>query len=383
MLVVLAAAGAWWGLHPSSAPAPDQTTHGGSRDGRGPHGMGMSGPIPIGAATAEKGDIGIVRRALGTVTPLASVTVRTQISGQLQEIAFQEGQIVEKGDFLAQIDPRPYQMALEQAEGSLQRDQALLKEAQLNLERYKKLLAQDSIARQQVDTQESLVQQYQGAVQTDQGQIDAARLNLTYCHIVAPVAGRVGLRQVDAGNYVQTGDTNGIVTITQLQPISVLFALPEDDVPAVARRISQGAELPATAWNRAQSAKLADGRLVSMDNQIDTSTGTVKLRAQFDNRDDALYPNQFVNIELLVDTLRDAVLVPSAAILRGTPGAFVYLVKDDGTVAVRTVKTGASQGDKIAILEGLSPGERVAVDGTDKLSEGAKISLPGEAAPKD
>ena len=338
-----------------------------------------SGPMPVVAAVAQKGDIAVTRDGLGTVTPLANVTVRTQINGQLQEIAFQEGQIVQQGDFLAQIDPRPYQLALEQAQGALTRDQALLDEAKLNLERYRKLVAEDSIAKQTLDTQQSLVDQDQGNVQTDQSQIDAAKLNLTYCHITAPVSGRVGLRQVDQGNYVQVSDANGLVTITELQPITVIFTLPEDDLPAIMKRLADSAELQTTAYDRSQSTKLATGKLISVDNEIDTSTGTIKLRAQFDNQDNILFPNQFVNVELLVDTLHDATIVPLAAIQRGTPGTFVYVVNDDSTVKVVPVKLGPSQGDNVAITDGLSPGDKVVTDGTDKLRDGAKITLPEES----
>ncbi|MGE3623618.1 MAG: MdtA/MuxA family multidrug efflux RND transporter periplasmic adaptor subunit [Bdellovibrionales bacterium] len=341
------------------------------------------GPMPVVAETAQTGEIAITRSALGTVTPLASITIRTQINGQLMRLGFEEGQMVHQGDLIAEIDPRPYELALKQAEGALARDQALLTEARLNLERYRKLVAQDSIARQTLDTQESLVKQYEGAVQTDQGQIDNAKLNLAYCRITAPISGRVGLRQVDAGNYVQTGDANGIVTITQLQPITVLFTLPEDDLPAVMKRLSAGAELPVTAYDRGQKNRLAAGKLVSVDNQIDTATGTVRMRARFDNQNGALFPNQFVNIELLVDTLRDTIILPSAAIQRGTPATFVYLVNADHTVKVTPVTTGPSQGDKIAITEGLSPGDRIVVDGTDKLRDGAKIALPGESGAPD
>ncbi len=355
---------------------PDMAETGGRR-GRN------SGPMPVGTIIAEKGDIEITRAALGTVTPLANVTVRAQIAGQLMQLAFQEGQMVQKGDFLAEIDPRPYQLALEQAEGALARDKALLDEAKLNLERYKKLVEQDSIARQQLDQQQSLVGQYEGAVQTDQGQIDAAKLNLEYCHITAPVSGRIGLRQVDVGNYVTLSDANGIVTITQLQPITAIFTLPEDDVPTLMKRLNTNAELPATAWDRTQSNKLATGKLVSVDNQIDTATGTVKLRAQFDNDEHTLFPNQFVNIQLLVDTLKDATIVPSAAIQRGTPGTYVYLVNSDNTVKITPVKLGPTQGDKVSITEGLSPGDKVVVDGTDKLRDGAKVTLPGEKPARD
>ena len=333
-------------------------------------------PQPVTLAAVHKGEIPIVDQALGTVTPPVSVTLRTQIAGQLQQIAFQEGQLVQKGDFLAQIDPRPYQMTLEQAEGALQRDQALLKDARVNLERYRKLVAQDSISKQQLDTQESLVQQYEGAVLTDQGQIDAAKLNLTYCHITAPATGRVGLRQVDAGNYVQTSDANGIVVLTQLQPITVVFTLPEDQLPLVMKRLDTGAVLPVEAYDRTQSAKLAEGKLIAVDNQIDVSTGTVKLRAEFDNADNALFPNQFVNVRLRVDTLSDAIIAPQAAILRGVQGNFVYLVKEDHTVMMRVVKLGATHGDDVAITEGLAEGDKIVLEGTDKLRDGAKIKTP-------
>jgi multidrug efflux system membrane fusion protein len=335
-----------------------------------------SGPMPVVAATAEKGDIAIILNALGTVTPLASVTVKTQIAGQLTQVAFQEGQTVHAGDFLAQIDPRPYQLALAQYEGQLQRDQALLKAAEVDLSRYKILVAQDSIARQTLDTQDALVQQYRGTVETDQAQVNNAKLNLVYCHIVAPVSGRVGLRQVDPGNYVQTSDANGIVLITQMQPITVLFSLPEDNLPAVMKRLHDGANLAVTAYDRAQTVQLATGRLVTVDNQIDVTTGTIKLRAQFDNRDESLFPNQFVNTRLLVDTLKGATVIPTAAVQRGAPGTYVYLVKPDNTVTVRPVKLGPMEGERVAILSGIERGDNVVVDGGDKLREGAQVTLP-------
>lgn len=330
------------------------------------------------AVTARKGDINVTLNALGTVTPMAAVTVRTQINGQLMQVGFQEGQVVHEGDFLAEIDPRPYTIALAQAEGQLIRDQALLKDAEVNLARYKKLVAQDSLAKQQLDTQESLVQQYKGAVQSDQAQIDAAKLNLTYCRITAPVSGRVGLRQVDPGNYVKTSDTDGLVTITQLQPITVLFSLPEDNLPAIMQRLKEGATLEVLAYDRTQSTKLATGKLVSVDNQIDTSTGTIKLRAQFDNEDSGLFPNQFVNVRLLVNTLRDVTVIPTAAIQRGTPGTFVYRINEGNAVVIQKVKLGPAEGDNIIITEGLAPSDRVVIDGADKLREGAKVSLPEE-----
>jgi multidrug efflux system membrane fusion protein len=344
--------------------------------------FGNNIPMAVNVAKAQKGDIPVILNGLGTVTPLATVTVRTQISGQLQQIAFTEGQMVKAGDFLVQIDPRPYQAALEQAQGALAHDQALLKNAQLDLERYRKLVAEDSIAGQTRDTQEALVRQYQGTVATDQGAVDNAKLNLAYCHIVSPVTGRVGLRQVDQGNYVTPSDTNGIVVVTQLQPITVLFPLPEENVLQVTKPLHSGAKLPVTALNSSNTVTLATGVLTNIDNQIDTTTGTFKLRAQFDNADETLFPNQFVNIQLLVDTLHDQTIVPTASIQRGAPGTFVYVVNTaDSTVSVKPVKLGITQGEKQAILSGINPGDMVVTDGVDRLKDGAKVILPGAEPP--
>jgi multidrug efflux system membrane fusion protein len=374
VLVVLLAAGlfAWHLLGPASAPAPQ------GRSGQAP-------PQPVGIAPAARGDVRVIVNALGTVTPLATVTVKTQIAGQLQQIAFSEGQIVHKGDFLAQIDPRPYQAALEQYEGQLAHDQALLKQAQADLARYQTLLRQDSIARQQAEDQVFVAQQYAGAIRSDQAQIDTQKLNLVYCHIVAPVDGRVGLRQVDAGNYVQTSDANGIVVITQLQPISAIFTIAEDNLPMVQKQLHAGAKLSVDAYDRANVSQLATGELETLDNQIDTTTGTVKLRALFANTDDALFPNQFVNVRLLVDTLHGVVTVPSAAVQRGAPGTYAYLVGADSTVSVRPLKIGVTDGDKVQVVSGLAVGDRVVVDGADRLREGAHVSArenatPGQAA---
>ncbi|ERI32219.1 efflux transporter, RND family, MFP subunit [Burkholderia cenocepacia BC7] len=335
-------------------------------------------PQPVQVATATQGEMPIVLSALGTVTPLANVTVKTQLSGYLQSVSFQEGQIVKKGDVLAQIDPRPYQVALENAEGTHARDAALLATARLDLKRYQTLLSQDSIASQTVDTQASLVKQYEGAVKTDQAAIDSAKLNLTYARITAPVSGRVGLRQVDPGNYVTPGDTNGIVVITQLQPMSVIFTTSEDNLPQILKQVNAGRKLSVTAYNRNNTVPLETGSLATLDNQIDTSTGTVKLRANFDNKEGMLFPNQFVNTRLLVDVLRNATIVPTSAVLTGSIGQFVYVVKPDNTVTVRKVTIGPVDGERTSIVSGVMLGERVVTDGSDRLREGSKISIPAD-----
>jgi multidrug efflux system membrane fusion protein len=352
---------------------------------------GGGGRVPTATAQAVRtapvvtGDLPLYLNGLGTVTPLATVTVKTQIAGTLQAVGFTEGQIVKQGDFLAQIDPRPYQVALEQAKGTLAHDQGLLAQAKSDLARYQQLTRQDSISKQQAEDQVFLVQQYTGTVAADQGTVDSALLNLTYCHITAPVTGRVGLRQVDAGNYVQTSDANGLVVITQLQPISVIFTLPEDDVPQVMKRLAAGATLPVTAFDRSNTTQLATGTLATVDNQIDTTTGTVKLRASFDNADNALFPSQFVNARLLVDTLHDTVIVPTPAVQRGAPGTYVYVVNADDTVSVQPIKIGPADGDRTAVTSGLKPGQQVVIDGADRLRDKAKVTVnngtTAEAAP--
>ncbi|WP_116141197.1 MdtA/MuxA family multidrug efflux RND transporter periplasmic adaptor subunit [Trinickia diaoshuihuensis] len=337
-------------------------------------------PQPVHVAAAAAGEMPIVLTALGTVTPLATVTVKTQLSGTLQSVAFKEGQLVKAGDVLAQIDPRPYQISLANAQGALAKDTALLQTARLDLKRYQTLLAQDSIASQQVDTQASLVKQYEGQVQSDRASIDTYKLDLTYARITAPVSGRVGLRQVDPGNYVTPSDANGIVVITQLQPISVIFTTSEDNLPAILKQMHAGAKLSATAYDRNNTMPLETGYLDTIDNQIDTATGTVKLRALFPNTSQMLFPNQFVNARLLIDTLHDAVIVPSSAVLNGANGPFAYVVKPDNTVTVRPLKVGPVDGERTSIAAGLALGERVVIDGSDRLREGAKITVAPDAA---
>jgi multidrug efflux system membrane fusion protein len=368
-LAVIAGAGWYITTHTSSS---SQSARQGGRPG-------ANVPIPVGLAAAAKGDIPIVIKALGTVTPLATVTVKAQITGQLTQVEFTEGQSVKQGDLLAVVDPRPYVVALQQAQGTLEKDQALLKNAQIDLQRYKTLVAQDSIARQQYDTQAALVRQYEATIVTDQAMVDNAKLNLVYTRIIAPVNGRIGLRLVDQGNYVTLGDATGICVITQMQPMSVIFTIPEDFLPQVRKRLRDGAKLQTTALDRAQKNELGTGAVSSQDNQVDVTTGTVKLRATFDNADEALFPNQFVNVRLLVDTVKDAIVVPVAAIQRGQPGTFVYRVKPDETVEVRVVETGATDGEKIAIVKGLVVGDEVVIDGTDRLRDGSKIRRPGAA----
>src|SRR6202012_127404 len=301
----------------------------------------------------------------------ATVTVRTQITGTLQKILFTEGQIVHQGESLAQIDPRPYEAALQQMEGNLKRDQALLADARLDLKRYEGLVKEDSIAQQQLDTQRALVDQYIGTVQADEGQVKSAQVNLIYTRIISPVTGRVGLRQVDQGNYVTPGDANGIVLLNQLQPITVIFTVPEDNVPAVMKQLHAGPSLTVEAFDRTNATKIADGKLLTVDNSIDVTTGTIKLRAQFDNADSSLFPTQFVNIQLLQDVLANQIIMPKAAVRRGAPNGvattFVYVVNPDSSVSVRPVTLGVIDGERVAVTAGLKAGEVVVTEGGDRL----------------
>src|SRR5579864_9280396 len=363
LIVLAAAVGAGWWFYPREGAAPPA--------GRGDRAAAM----PVVAVPTAMGDIDIALDALGTVTSLATVTIKSQISGQLVRVAYQEGQMVNKGDLLAEIDSRPYELALTQAQGALERDQAMLQGAELDLKRYQDLIKTNAIPRQQLDQQSALVLQDRGLVMSDQAQIDTQKLNIAYCHIVAPVSGRVGLRLVDQGNYVTPGDPTGIAVITQLRPISVVFTVAEDNLPRIVKRIRAEARLPVTAFDRSGATKLATGELKTLDNQIDTTTGTLKLRAEFANDDEILFPNQFVNIKLLVDVLHDTTIVPTSAIQRGAPGTFVYLANADNTVTVRPVTLGPTSGDRVAVQSGLAAGDLVVIDGADKLRNGARIAL--------
>jgi multidrug efflux system membrane fusion protein len=340
--------------------------------------------VPVVAAAARQGNMGVYLTGLGSVTAFNTVTVRTRVDGQLIKVAFQEGQFVREGDLLAEIDPRPFQVQLAQAEGQMARDQAQLKNARVDLERYKVLLAQDSVSKQQLDTQIAAVQQFEGVIKSNQAQIDNARLLLSYTRITAPISGRIGLRLVDQGNMVRNTDQNGLAVITQVQPITVVFSIPEDHLSQVLPRMHAGQQLVVEAYNRDLQKKLATGTLLTIDNQIDPNTGTVRCKALFPNTDYALFPNQFVNARLLVETKRDSTIVPVAAIQRSPQSTFVYVVKEDSTVEVRKVVLGPSEGDEIVVDNGLATGEVVVIEGVDRLQKGMKVAarMAGAGGPK-
>lgn len=334
---------------------------------------GAQGPIPVIASAARRGDMPVYLMGLGTVTPLNTVTVRARVDGQIDHVAFVEGQFVHQGDLLLEIDPRPFEVQLTQAEGQLAKDESALKNAQLDLERDK--LAKDAISQQQLDTQMALVDQDAAAIKVDHGQIDASKLNLVYCRVTAPFNGRIGLRLVDEGNIVYAAQNTALAVITQLQPITVIFPLPEDDIPQIMKSMQNGAMPQVDAYDRDMTTKLATGVLLALDSQVSPSSGTVLLKASFENKDFALFPNQFVNAELLADTEHNAIIVPAAAVQRGPDGSFVWVIKADQTVDVRTVTPGTTEADQIAINDGLAEGEQVVVDGFDKLQPGSKVSI--------
>jgi membrane fusion protein, multidrug efflux system len=359
IFVILLAGGATYWFMSQRRPAPQAAA---------------SPAVPITTATAVSGDLNVTIDALGTVTSLATVTVVSQIAGLLMKVHYTEGQNVKKGDLLVEIDSRPFELMLAQAQGALERDQALLQNAELDLKRFQDLAKSNAIPRQQLDTQVSLVVQDKGNVISDQAQIDTQRLNIAYCHIVSPVDGRVGLRLVDEGNYVTPGQTTGLVIITQLEPITVIFPIAEDDLPQIIRRQAEGANLPVTAFDRSGSIKLSEGVLKSLDSQINTTTGTLNLRAEFGNSDNKLFPNQFVNARLLLDVIHNATIIPTSAVQRGAPGTFVYLVNPNNTVTVKPVSLGPASEDRVVVQSGLSPGDRVVTDGADKLRNGTRVS---------
>ncbi len=339
-------------------------------------------PVPVSVAQARKGDMAVRITGLGTVTAINSVTVKSRVDGQLLRVAFTEGQMVREGDLLAEIDPRPFQVQLMQAEGQLAKDQAVRDNASADQQRFRTLVEQGILSRQQLDTQNAAVTQYEAALKADQAAVESAKLNLVYSRITAPTSGRVGLRLVDAGNMVRATDAGGLATITPLQPINVVFAVPADSIQKVLGQTAKEGRLPVEAWDRDLRARLALGVLAATDNQVDLTTGTVRLKALFPNDDKALFPNQFVNARLLVDTLREVVIVPTAAVQRGPQGAFVYVVKPDATVELRPIELEATDGDETAVKKGLQGGETVVTDGLEKLRPGAKVALPKPAGAK-
>ena len=369
-VIVLALAGlGWWLLGSTQKAAPKGP----------PAGMAPSTPVKVEAARLQ--DLDIYLRGLGTVTALNTVTVRSRVQGELLEVKFKEGERVQEGTLLALIDPRPYEVALNQAIGTQQQNEAQYENAKRDLQRYQTLRKQDSIAPQLLDTQAALVRKFEGQIKSDQASVDNARLQLSYTRITAPISGKLGLRRVDAGNLINANDPLGLVVITETQPISVVFTLPENDLPAVRQPMLAREKLEVDAYDRADIKRLARGALISIDNQIDITTGTVKLKAEFKNEDDALFPNQFVNVRMKVRTLKDVLTIPAGAIQQGNRGAFVYVVSPEGTATVRVVKVGDRTAESLVILDGIQAGDRVVLEGTDRLRDGAKVRViePGAA----
>jgi multidrug efflux system membrane fusion protein len=367
ILVLVIAGGATY-LYPrvsqmAPAPAPKKG------------GKGGGGAVPVVAASTRRGDMPVYLNGLGSVTALNTVTVRTRVDGQIVKVHFTEGQLVKEGEPLVEIDPRPFQVQLEQAEGQLAHDQALLANANIDLERYKVLFSQDAIPKQQLDTQVSMVNQNGATIKSDQAQIDNAKLQLVYAHITSPLTGRIGLRLVDGGNMVHATDVTGLAVITELQPIAVIFNIAEDSLPQVTKKMAAGQPLTVNAYDRDLKVKLASGTLLTIDNQIDQTTGTVKFKALFENKDLSLFPNQFVNARLLLETKHGAVIAPTAAIQRSPQSTFVYVVKNDNSVEVRNISVGITEGDEASVEKGLDAGEKVVVDGIDKLQQGTKVSV--------
>jgi multidrug efflux system membrane fusion protein len=372
LLVVLVLVGLlwwFWPAKPKSMPGPFGA--------RGPF---MEGPVPVRVATVTQGDFDVELKALGTVTALNTANIRPRVDGQLVKVQFEDGQKVRPGDLLAQIDPRPYQIALNQALGTLQENQAQLKNAEIDLARYKGLYAEDSIAKQTLDTQEALVEQYRATLKTNEAAVASARLNLEFSQVRAPIGGRLGLSQVDIGNLVSSGDTTPLVVITQTQPISVVFTVPETDLLPVLTQVRKGAQLQVQAWDRGEKQQLAEGVLQSLDNQIDVATGTVKLKARFANADETLFPNQFVNTRLRVETRKGVLLAPSAAVQFGSQGTFVYSVGADNKIKILKVETGPSDGERTVITQGVEAGQRLVMEGTDRLRDGGAVEVIDDTA---
>src|SRR6202171_4381244 len=376
IVVVVAALGYWYFRGPkASTEAQGPAAPGGSAKGQGRQGSGAGGfAVPVVVATAQRGDLPVYFNGLGTATAFNTVTVHSRVDGQITKINFQEGQFVHQGDRLAEIDSRPYQVQLEQAEGQLAKDQAQLRDVQVNYERYQLLYKEGVVPKQQVDTQLAQVGQFEGSIKADQGAGDNAKLQIFYSHITAPISGRIGLRLVDMGNMVHASDPNGLLVITQLQPIAVIFTLPQDQLPPVASKLRNGSQLIVDAHDRDDHSKIAFGEMLTIDNQIDTSTGTFKLKALFNNDQNLLFANQFVNVHLLVDVKKDLIIVPTPAIQRGPQGTYVYVVQSGNIAKIQNVTVALTAGEKVGVSAGLNPGDVVVTDGQDKLQDGSKVN---------